>query len=269
MSYHHVEWLPKSQIEESKMGKTRVKKFLEKPLFEIQWSEDEPFNPSYLKVDRIIDEGELEDDVYFLVKWASQTYDQSTWETQQFIHQLDPEKIQEFHRRKILSNEKEESYLEPHRPSPNEWKQLKESPLYKNDNELRAYQLEGLNWLLYCWYHRQNSILADEMGLGKTIQSTAFLNEIFLHNNVKGPFLIITPLSTLGNWEREVKAWTEMNIVVYHGKETSRNLLVETEFYYKDAHGDIIPEIFKFDVLLTTYEMAIAGCKVVSSLFIV
>lgn len=38
---------------------------------------------------------------------------------------------------------------------------------FKYGNELRAYQLEGLNWLLYCYYNRRCSILADEMGLGE------------------------------------------------------------------------------------------------------
>lgn len=31
---------------------------------------------------------------------------------------------------------------------------------------LRDYQLEGVNWMVFNWYHRRNCILADEMGLG-------------------------------------------------------------------------------------------------------
>jgi SNF2 family DNA or RNA helicase len=37
------------------------------------------------------------------------------------------------------------------RPNAKEWRKMDESPVYKNDNTLRPYQLEGLNWLLY-WY---------------------------------------------------------------------------------------------------------------------
>lgn len=55
----------------------------------------------------------------------------------------------------------------PAHPPANEFKELDSSPQYKNDNELRGYQLEGLNWLRYCWYNNSNCILADEMGLGK------------------------------------------------------------------------------------------------------
>ena len=44
-----------------------------------------------------------------------------------------------------------------------------QSPTFLNGNELRSYQLEGLNWLSYCWHQGHGSILADEMGLGKTV----------------------------------------------------------------------------------------------------
>lgn len=52
-----------------------------------------------------------------------------------------------------------------------------------------------------------------------------------------------------------------MNVVTYHGNQNSRNLLIETEFYFRNDKGEFIPEIYKFDVLLTTYEMAMAGAS--------
>ncbi|KAJ3044119.1 choline dehydrogenase 7 [Rhizophlyctis rosea] len=260
MSYYHAEWLSRAEVEEGKTGKTRVKRFLEKPIWETQWSDDEPFNPNYTKIDRLLDEGDLEDAVHYLVKWCSQTYDMSTWEPQSIVEELDASKIEEFNARRILSPEKQVSYRASNkRPAPKSWKKIDESPLYKNDNQLRAYQLEGLNWLMFCWYHRQNSILADEMGLGKTVQSTIFLHHLYVDENVRGPFLIVTPLSTIGNWEREIKTWTDMNVVVYHGRDVARNLIIDTEFFYRDQKGNIKPGIYKFDIVLTTYEMAMAG----------
>ena len=65
--------------------------------------------------------------------------------------------------------------------------------------------------------NRQNCILADEMGLGKTVQSITFLQEVF-NAGVEGPYLIIVPLSTLGNWQREFELWTDLNVIVYHGR---------------------------------------------------
>lgn len=47
-----------------------------------------------------------------------------------------------------------------------------------------------------------NGILADEMGLGKTIQCIAAIAHL-ITMNVRGPFLIVVPLSTLPNWVNE------------------------------------------------------------------
>ena len=37
---------------------------------------------------------------------------------------------------------------------------------YKNENRLRDYQVDGVNWLAASYYNQQGCILADEMGLG-------------------------------------------------------------------------------------------------------
>lgn len=72
------------------------------------------------------------------------------------------------------------------------------------------------------------------MGLGKTIQSITFLSEIFLMG-IHGPFLIIAPLSTITNWEREFRTWTEMNAIVYHGSQISRQMIQQYEMVYRDT----------------------------------
>lgn len=102
------------------------------------------------------------------------------------------------------------------KPTATAWVKLEESPVYKSNNILRPYQLEGLNWLLFSWYNGHNCILADEMGLGKTIQSLTFVDAAYKYG-IRGPFLIIAPLSTIPNWQREFESWTDMNVVVYHG----------------------------------------------------
>ena len=40
------------------------------------------------------------------------------------------------------------------RPYPHEWYKMDTSPVYKNGNVLREYQLEGVNWLTFCWCNR-------------------------------------------------------------------------------------------------------------------
>ena len=71
--------------------------------------------------------------------------------------------------------------------------------------KLRAYQLEGLSWLVYNYKHSINCILADEMGLGKTLQSIAFVAYLAHTKQLSGPFLFVVPLSVLFNWISEFK----------------------------------------------------------------
>ncbi|KAF8984052.1 choline dehydrogenase 6 [Entomortierella lignicola] len=259
-SYLHVEWVPKKRIEDGEhLGKNRVKKFMEK---NDRFSDYEFFNPAFTKVDRIIDEGELataegEIQIFFLVKWCNTSYDGSTWEKRDDVLKLDATKVHEFYARKIIPDSIAAKQLP--RPPRGAFRKLKESPLFKHGNQLRQYQMEGLNWLLDCWFNGQACIMADEMGLGKTVQSVTFLNEIHNTYHIRGPFLVIAPLSTIPHWHREFEAWTEMNVVVFHGNIPSRNLIVDTEYYYKDAQGQIVPNLYKFDVLITTYEMIVAA----------
>ena len=78
-----------------------------------------------------------------------------------------------------------------------------------------------------CQSFRNNSvILADEMGLGKTIQVISFLSVLMNQHHLYGPFLIVVPLSTIAAWQREFRLWAEeINVVVYLGDVTSRNMV--------------------------------------------
>ncbi len=57
-----------------------------------------------------------------------------------------------------------------------------------------------------------------------TTQAVVALEYLHQTRNVRGPFLVIAPLSTLTHWQREVEAWTTMYPVVYHGSELDRQV---------------------------------------------
>ncbi|CAN0530725.1 unnamed protein product, partial [Ectocarpus sp. 8 AP-2014] len=80
------------------------------------------------------------------------------------------------------------------------------------------------------WWSNTNVILADEMGLGKTIQTLAFVRSI-LHERPSSehrPVLVICPLSTTDNWERELEMWCpELNCVRFVGNMKSRTVALE------------------------------------------
>ena len=303
-SYMHAEWLARQWVEDNdKRGKQKIKHFLEKTIFEPAYALLNPergFSENYIKIDRIISvvRGLADPDAlvgadvahndYYLVKWKSLQYENCTWETEDdLVRDCDDaeEQIAAYHRRNTLPHLRDVEYykncIPPGvRPPPNMWQKMEESPVYKDENTLRAYQLEGLNWLLYCWHHSQSSLIADEMGLGKTVQSIAFLNELNKNKGVRGPFLIIAPLSTIPHWERTVNEWTDLNAVVFHGSASSRNIIQTYEYQYTDPNGgariNLVapPEMisktnvnalraaynqFKFDIMITTYEMCMSA----------
>ncbi|XP_059048856.1 chromodomain-helicase-DNA-binding protein 7 [Achroia grisella] len=268
-SYLHCEWKTEEELYKGdKRIFSKIKRFKQKQaqqmnIFEL--FDDEPFNPDYIEVERILDMSENQDPAnntvvkHYLVKWKSLQYEDSTWELEEDI---DVDKIKQF---KLFTEiPPKEKWKFKKRPSADHWVQLKESPLYKGGNTLRPYQLEGLNWLLFSWHNNRNCILADEMGLGKTIQSLTFVNSTWEYG-IRGPFLIIAPLSTIPNWQREFEAWTEMNVVVYHGSQQSKSMLQEYEFYYKNEDGEPIKEITKFNVLITTFEIIVTDFQELKS----
>ena len=132
---------------------------------------------------------------------------------------------------------------------------------------LRPYQLNGINWILGKWYEGRSCILADEMGLGKTVQVVATLNHLRSKEGLRGPFLIVAPLSTIGHWHREVENWTDMTLCKYYdgaGGAEARAVIREHEFYYENLAGQ--NHLIKFSVMVTTYETFMADVEHLASL---
>ncbi|ORD92996.1 chromodomain DNA_Bprt, partial [Enterospora canceri] len=160
--------------------------------------------------------------------------------------------LQKYRERKKMRHSK---YPIDWRPDKSKQAKYTESPVYKNGNRLRTYQLEGVNWLINRWYWKTSCIMADEMGLGKTVQSVCFVDCLSTEFQYNHPVIVIAPLSTLVHWEREFKAWTDLRVLTYHGTVAGREMLAEYEFTNKT--GNI--NVRLFDVILTTYEMAMSG----------
>jgi SWI/SNF-related matrix-associated actin-dependent regulator of chromatin subfamily A member 5 len=100
---------------------------------------------------------------------------------------------------------------------------FEESPSYIKNGTMRAYQVQGLNWLISLHDNGISGILADEMGLGKTLQTISLIGYLKYFRNSSGPHLFIVPKSTLQNWINEFKKWTpEINTLCFHGDQQKR-----------------------------------------------
>jgi SNF2 family DNA or RNA helicase len=107
--------------------------------------------------------------------------------------------------------------------------------------KLLNFQKEGLDFLLKS---SGNALLADEMGLGKTVQTLSYAAT----EKQTFPILVVAPLVTLNNWEREIAKFL---------KKKSRNgRIVESE----SPSVTIIrtgksKELPKTDIYIINYEL--------------
>uniref|UniRef100_A0A8C0HAR8 Chromodomain helicase DNA binding protein 8 n=1 Tax=Chelonoidis abingdonii TaxID=106734 RepID=A0A8C0HAR8_CHEAB len=185
-SYLHCEWATISQLEKDKRIHQKLKRFKTKmtQMRHFFHEDEEPFNPDYVEVDRILDESHSVDKdngepvIYYLVKWCSLPYEDSTWELKEDV---DEGKVREFKRIQARHPELKRVV---------NWVALHDN---KNQTSWREYQLEGVNRLLF-----QLSI--------------AFLQESVYSGSLDGPL------------------------------------------------GRLIPGAYKFDALITTFEMILSDC---------
>ncbi|MFS0821405.1 DEAD/DEAH box helicase [Bacillus sp. 1P02SD] len=108
--------------------------------------------------------------------------------------------------------------------------------------ELRPYQQQGVDWLLFLRKFGFGACLADDMGLGKTIQMIAYF--LAVKENGAKPALIICPTSVLGNWQKELEKFgPDLRVHLHYGP----NRLKGEEF----AEG-----VSSADIVLTSYGLS-------------
>lgn len=112
--------------------------------------------------------------------------------------------------------------------------------------QLRSYQLDGVQWLTQCLNDQHGCILGDEMGLGKTCQTISLLVYMSGALKKKGPFLVLSPLSVLENWRKELESFAPSLTVLCYKGDKERRAEIQKEKTVQDFH-----------VLLTTYELCL------------
>ncbi|KAF0694355.1 Aste57867_14766 [Aphanomyces stellatus] len=270
LSYLHVTWETEAGlIEYEKNAKGKLQRFIEREARQLLMDDvqgDEYFNPEFCTVDRILtiqptdvphENGKKGFQMEYYVKWKALPYDECTWEQEVDVH--DDMAVQlhhEFNKEPAAVPAKRKGA--PFRPYNDQ------NPIqFKNDMQLRDYQLTGVNWMIFNWYNKRNSLLADEMGLGKTVQTVAYINHLVTKEGLRGPYLIIAPLSTLSHWQREFTSWTHLNAIVFHGSQDARKTIEQYEFYRGSSETGKAkpsnPPRYRFDVLITTFEMCTAN----------
>ncbi|MEE6491938.1 hypothetical protein FKM82_016432 [Ascaphus truei] len=125
------------------------------------------------------------------------------------------------------------------------------------NGKLKGYQLKGMNWLANLYEQGINGILADEMGLGKTVQSIALLAHLAERENIWGPFLIISPASTLNNWHQEFTRFVpRFKVLPYWGNPHERKVI--RKFW---GQKTLYTQEAPFHVVITSYQLVVQDVK--------
>uniref|UniRef100_A0A1D1YFN8 CHD3-type chromatin-remodeling factor PICKLE n=1 Tax=Anthurium amnicola TaxID=1678845 RepID=A0A1D1YFN8_9ARAE len=254
----HNSWVPESQLKilakrklenyKAKYGTTVIN------ICQEQWTQPK----------RVIGLRDSKDDKKeAFIKWSGLPYDECTWETlDEPVVKKFPHLISEFNQfeSQALDNAKDSSSRAS--GDVQEVLPLVEQPRELKGGSLFPHQLEALNWLRKCWHKSKNVILADEMGLGKTVSACAFISSLYFEFKAKLPCLVLVPLSTMPNWLAEFSLWApHLNVVEYHGCAKARSIIRQYEWHASDPNGNKITAAYKFNVLLTTYEMVLADAS--------
>ena len=110
--------------------------------------------------------------------------------------------------------------------------------------QLRPYQVTGISWMAFLRQFGLGACLADDMGLGKTIEFMALLLYLQDKKQLRGPSLLICPMSVVNNWKREVERFApSLKVLVHHGPG-------------RDVGDDLVRKSQKQDIVVTTYSLA-------------
>lgn len=273
-SYIHCKYMKQDEIEEIEGGEAALSRFMKRmsnqivghslSIPDLLTVDEVGINSDWYEIDRILDDANDHGRQEYLVKWKSMEYSEATWESEDDVK--DKSKIEEYYQRLEHSNPTKIPARWKH-PGKDAYHPIEVPPKSNSgEDELRDYQLEGLNWLRFCWYRRRSNILADEMGLGKTAQMVSMLNSLATEHNITGPFLVVAPLSTLPQWKMEIERWTHLNCVIFHGNKESRELIINTEFHVLDERGRLRDNRIQCDVVITNYDIFRTEFKVLAAI---
>ena len=122
--------------------------------------------------------------------------------------------------------------------------------------ELRPYQQQGFEWLVFMREQKFGACLADDMGLGKTIQLITYMLYSVETLQVDTPTIVICPTSVLGNWQKELARFAPSLKVYTHYSGTR----IKTEQLLS------ILEDEKPHVVLTTYGTVSNDAEILSKI---
>ncbi|CAF0894772.1 unnamed protein product [Didymodactylos carnosus] len=117
--------------------------------------------------------------------------------------------------------------------------------------DLRPYQQDGVNWLMFLKRYNLNGVLCDDMGLGKTLMTICVIASDIAERRNQNiqvlPSLIVCPHTLTRHWTSEMEKFVSkdlLNPLHYCGTIAERESLCEK--YHKDSS--------QYTVVVSSYE---------------
>ena len=271
VAYFHSRWVPESFVEKQRLTQLYIKFPKVDPVTGEANTKSVSVDVAkeVMELDKIV---AVKPGALYLCKWKGLNYDELTEESFEFVEEHFPSCVPDFNKEEMRWTEKNEKAgeLEDAAKKPEDgevrakvWTTndaLIEPEKFNGkhtDFILREYQAEGVKWITSNFHAgRPGCILADEMGLGKTAQAINVLEVVCERVRPDLPTLVVAPLSTLVNWERECQTWIpHLNVVVYSGTAKARAEIRDKCLWPKDEQSNTLSPGSRADVVLTTYEM--------------
>ena len=260
-SYLDAKWLSKNEIICYREGDDAFENYLEKikknqlihsfSIPSLLLVDDQDMDSNWLQPKKIIHKILKGNETFYCVLWGDLDYENVTLEKQSTFK--NDVLIEEYNRHMIHYNYKKIP-TRWKRPDVSEFKPMTEKPMSKGDEVIEDFQLEGLNWLIKCWFEHKNSCLADLTRLGKATEVILTLQFLKDNYNVHGPFLLLTSQNKISYWYEQFENWSNLNVVVYNGSALSKNMITEYEFYVNDESGNLMNETIRADVIIMSQE---------------
>lgn len=200
----------------------------------------------------------IEDKNDYLVKWKELDYDSFSVENLESFE--DSAAIFEYKLRLSRMNPKKIPIRWVH-PNISQLVKVTQLPVSKNGEVFRDFQLEGLNWLIECWYQRRFSIFGDMTREGKIPQLINMLNFLSTQFQINGPFLVLASDNQVVSWKEHFDNWSNLNVVVLAGNTSSRQITIDNEIDVHDDHGRLIQDYIRCDVVLTAYKTFLSNSQ--------
>lgn len=125
-------------------------------------------------------------------------------------------------------------------------------------DRLLDFQQEGVQWLVQLHTQRCGGILGDEMGLGKTIQIAALLCALTHSHQLRGPTLLVAPVTVLRQWVAELHRWSPRSrVLLLHQLSAAHGST--TESLINVARGEVNA------IVLTSYAAMRRHCEVLQT----